>query len=154
MFIYATGVFGYYSSRVPQSVMDSASTKIARVGAQGARISTYSPWFKVVEHYVTNNLPMASARMYNYLVISGIFRSICTILLVALWFELYYLIHYVITGHEHIGIFMSDLNGIQYRMWSYIVLSTVFIFSLFSYLKFQRRYVEEAIFAFVLAKDE
>jgi hypothetical protein len=36
---------------------------------------------------------------------------------------------------------------------SYSLLTIVYLFSLFSYLKFQRRYVEDAIFAFVFTKE-
>lgn len=150
--VFISGIFGYYHSRIPQSIMDAARIKMGDIGIHGARISLNAPWFKVVEHYVTNNFPVASARMYNYLVISGIFRSISTILLFSIWMEVFYLICMIRYGSAPSGI-VSDSMSLQARVASYALLSTVFIFSLFSYLKFQRRYVEEAIFAFVLAKD-
>jgi len=40
-----------------------------------------------------------------------------------------------------------------FQALSYALLCIIYLFSLFSYLKFQRRYVEDAIFAFVFTKS-
>ncbi|KQO07125.1 hypothetical protein ASF09_12885 [Sphingomonas sp. Leaf242] len=50
------------------------------------------------------------------------------------------------------GLLMLGNSSLPFQLFSYAAISLVYLFSLFSYLKFQRRYVEDAIFAFVFAK--
>lgn len=99
-----------------------------------------------MEYYVINNSPDATARMYNYLVIAGLFRSLSFIFLTVTWI---YGIIYVFE-RPHINQEMMKFNFIdEHLIWAtaYIFL---YIFCLFSFAKFQRRYTEEAIFAFVM----
>jgi hypothetical protein len=150
--IYAMGIFGFYSTRIPPRLLDAAARQLESLGL-GISVSDDGGWFKVLEGAVINNHPIATARMYNYLVISGLFRSIALIFLGSLGMELVHLLLWKVGGWPHIGFFLSDSGDFVRWIIGYLVLSAVYAFSLFSFLKFQRRYVEEAIFAFVLAKD-
>jgi hypothetical protein len=149
--IYGFGIFGYYRSRVPGSVIKLARTKFTSIGLAESGLSASEKWYKPLEASVINNHPGASARMYNYLVISGLFRSISLIFLVSLWFELFYLVSHWVGRSPPDGLLMFGRRNGWGQLMSYSGVSLVYVFCLFSYLKFQRRYVEEAIFAFVFA---
>lgn len=142
------GDFDYYKSRISPESFEKIRRKGRNLGL--VNISLYSHWYKDIEHYVINRYPVALNRMYNYLVISGIFRSLSIIFLASIWMEAYFLIHYAFTGHYHITILSSDKTfGIE-RLFSIITLYVIYAFSVSSYMKFQRRYAEEALFAFLL----
>ncbi|RYG96611.1 MAG: hypothetical protein EON58_11695 [Alphaproteobacteria bacterium] len=145
------GGFDYYRSRVPRRLVFQAREKLIAMGYGPAGLR--DPWFKVLEHVIINNCPTATARMYNYLIIGGIFRSISFLFLVCIWFEIYFFIHYIFHGHYFVKALMSDGLSPYYHAATFVILYSVFGFCLASYMKFSRRYAEEAIFAFVLAKD-
>ncbi|WP_208631338.1 hypothetical protein [Sphingomonas aurantiaca] len=148
--IYLLKVFGFYRTRISQDVITAANGKVAN--AHIPEIKQGKEWFKSLEAVVMNTNPSATARMYNYLVISGLFRSVSIILLASAWFELIYTIMKYKGYNAPEGLLMFGNNGIYAQSISYIAVCVVYLFSLFSYLKFQRRYVEDAIFAFVYAK--
>lgn len=154
MVLIAAGVFGFYRSRVPKTVMDAADTKLQSLPMVQCKIAEDERWFKPLEQYVIANNPSATARMYNYLIISGLFRSLSFIFLVSAWFETIYLLDRTFSPSANSGILMVSKGGwlAQFGGWAAIIV--VYLFSLFSYLKFQRRYVEEAIFSFVLTREE
>lgn len=148
--IYLFGIFGFYSTRVPATILAETDKRISKLGL-GVELSENESWFKIVEGVVINNQPIATARMYNYLVIAGLFRSIALIFLFSLWMEIIHLALWKLFDFTHIGFFLSDSGGMARWFVGYAILSTVYLFALFSFLKFQRRYVEDAIFAFVLS---
>lgn len=150
--IYKIGIFGYYGSRVPQEVLTIARKKLASEGLPDIPIAHRGYWFKPLEHIVMNNNPIATSRMYNYLIISGLFRSLSFIVLLVLWLQLYYDLHSVIDGHMVLQPLLSDGEKMMPLWQLYACIVIIYFISLFSFLKFQRRYVEEAIFAFALAK--
>jgi hypothetical protein len=145
------GVFGFYGSRVPPQVFEAARGKMGCI--PGVEIKEGGGWFKTLEACVLNSNPVATARMYNYLLIAGLFRSMAMIFLASLWAELYYLVDRIFTGHLHVGFLMTEKLTWGAQLWGYLLLSVFYLFSLFSYLKFQRRYVEDAIFAFAVANE-
>jgi len=147
------GVFGYYRTRVSAIVMDAATTKLKALPRGATEIGKDKPWFKALEAAVINNNSAATARMYNYLVISGLFRSVCLILLCSLWFEMAFTVARILGCPTEVGLLMFGAKTLASQFLSYFLMTVVYFFSLFSYLKFQRRYVEDAIFAFVFAKD-
>ncbi len=150
--IFIFGVFGFYRTRVSEEVIIAANAKLMAVPVLNTEIKENTVWFKPLEAIVINNNPSATARMYNYLVISGLFRSVCTIFLASLWFEFLYLICGICGYDAPEGLLMLGNTTLFFRIVSFSSLSLVYVFSLFSYLKFQRRYVEDAIFAFVFTK--
>ncbi|RYZ78538.1 MAG: hypothetical protein EOP06_28855 [Proteobacteria bacterium] len=134
-------------------VIKAADEKFKSLSPHNTSIKVDTQWFKPLEAVVINNNPGATARMYNYLVISGLFRSVCTIFLASLWFEFIYLFSKLLGLNPPEGLLMLGNKSVLFQFLSYASLSLVYIFSLFSYLKFQRRYVEDAIFAFVFTKS-
>ena len=148
MLVFTLGIFGYYNTRVTPEVIAAARRDISKLNLDGLTLKLQSPWFKPLEYYVINRDGLATARMYNYLVIGGLFRSLCVIFMGALWLHIYYIIHYFCDGDWR----LPGSSGAWSAFFQYAFLSALYIFSLFSYLKFQRRYCEEAIFAFVFEK--
>jgi hypothetical protein len=142
------GGFDYYKSRISPDTLAKIRHKAVNIGLCEVRLD--EPWYKELEHYVINRNPVALSRMYNYLVISGIFRSLSAIFLACIWMELYYLVHFLITGHSHITVLASDIRFGAEKIFVFIALYTIYGFSVSSYMKFQRRYAEEALFAFLL----
>jgi hypothetical protein len=150
--IYTLGVFGFFRSRVPSPVMAGARNKICTLNLPEAKIARGLNWYKIVEGYVINNYPIATSRMYNYLVINGLFRSISLIFLSSMWAEIFFAWKRCQTGEIVVNAMMTDSASTWAFSWTYALLSMVYAFALASHLKFSRRYVEEAIFAFVLTR--
>lgn len=146
---FIAGVFGYYDTRLPSSVMSVARTKMISLDIDGLRITIRTKWFKALEYWVINNDPSAVQRMYNYLIIAGLFRSLSFIFLSSVWISIYAICHYCYHGDF---IYESNFssNGLMSLSIELSLLIFVYLFSLFSFIKFQRRYAEEAIFAFAL----
>jgi hypothetical protein len=144
------GGFDYYRGRVPRHVLFLAKQKLHTDGH--GPVTLYDPWYKTLEHDVINNHPGATGRMYNYLVISGLFRSLSMLFLACLWAELYYCAHSLLDGHYLLKPLMSDEQSRFAHLFSFLLLYIAYGFSISSYMKFQRRYAEEAIFAYVLAR--
>tara|TARA_R110002073_G_scaffold133476_1_gene280884 strand:+ start:497 stop:1393 length:897 start_codon:yes stop_codon:yes gene_type:complete len=145
------GGFSYYKSRISYFSISRLRRKAVEKGI--CTVTLNGPWYKEIEHYVMNRYPIAVSRMYNYLVISGIFRSLSIIFLSCIWMEIYYLLHFSLSGHYHINVLASDLVFGYERFASILALFVVYGFSVSSYMKFQRRYAEEAIFAFLMSED-
>ncbi|NYD88860.1 hypothetical protein [Sphingomonas melonis] len=151
--VYRYEVFGYHRTRVSEKVMIAAQNKFAVDNMADIKLDMGHEWFKALEAIVANNNPLATTRMYNYLIISGLFRSICFILLTASWFELAYTISIMLAGNPPSGLLMFGHEGRIAHLASYAAICALYLFCLFSYFKFQRRYVEDAIFAFVFTKE-
>lgn len=144
-----TGGADYYRSRVPKHIIFLARRKLKAAGH--GPMSLDHPWYKTLEHVVINNNPSATSRMYNYLVISGLFRSLSFMFLACVWAEYYYLIHEWADGHVFVKPLLSDTPSIHASVFGLAILYVIFGFCWSSYMKFQRRYAEEAIFAYVLS---
>ncbi|MEM6475554.1 MAG: hypothetical protein AAF687_05250 [Pseudomonadota bacterium] len=152
--IFSLGMFGYYDTRIPHSTIQAASRKLRANPNINELIRLRTKWYKPLEYYVINRCPDAVHRMYNYLVISGLFRTLSLIFLVAMWAQAYFMLYYAVGGDWLVKPLMGT-TGASYLMGlvEFSLLSCAYTFSLFSYLKFQRRYAEEAIFAFVFEMD-
>lgn len=147
-------LFGYFRTRVSKEVIEAAETKLAVSAVSNLTIAEGNHWFKPIEAIVINSNPAATARMYNYLVIAGLFRSVCTIIMWALWWEFTFLLVRFFGIPCEDGLLMLGAHTFVAQVFSYALLTTVYLFSLFSYLKFQRRYVEEAIYSFVFSPGD
>lgn len=150
--VYYTGAFGFYYSRVTKEILQLCRVHFEDVHGSTFTIGTNTKWFKPLEHWVMNNSISATARMYNYLVIAGFFRSLSLLFLCAIWGEWLFIIHEYFSDDIHPGILLKVGNGFSLRFLTLTTLYLAYIFSIFSFLKFQRRYVEEAIFCFALSK--
>jgi hypothetical protein len=151
--IFGFGIYGYWRTRIPSYVLAKVRHKICRIGLGRIEVRPDAAWYKAVEHYVLNRLPTASARMYNYLIISGLFRSLSFIFLLTLWLELIVAAEAASDGSFAVANLFFYADSWTTRIIVMILLLIAFVFCGCAYLKFQRRYVEEAIFAFALEPE-
>lgn len=151
--MYLTGIFGYLDTRVPKEAFEIAKAKYAVDVIPNGQVAIATKWFKSLEYYVINNVPEAVPRMYNYLVMAGLFRSLSFIFLWASWFILFYLVCHLVFDTWPLGLTDSG-TGFGAGIIEWWSLSTLSVFSLVAYLKFQRRYAEEAIMALAFAKQQ
>ena len=151
-FIYNFEVFGYHRTRVSTKAINAARLKLVNSPFSDIVIAPGTEWFKSLEAIVVNNNPVAAARMYNYLVIAGLFRSVCFIFLTAAWVEML-LTSCSLVFNAPPGLLTFGHTGFIAHCLSYLAVSLLYIFCLFSYFKFQRRQAEEIIFAYVYTKD-
>lgn len=142
---YAIRWFGYYASRVSDEVYKKMGDRLREAGLAEPTLS--GEWYKAAEHYVINNDPEAVPRMYNYLVISGVFRSLSMIFLFCGWMECIRLL-----GHFYALQIVADWQSFFYSLFYVGGFNILFAFSFTSYIKFARRYAEEMFFALALKK--
>lgn len=99
-------------------------------------------WFRCVNFYAINNFPSALVRMYNYMTLYGFFRNMSFIFCALAWMPWLPWVRFE--------------NGDVYK--TFLFLSPGFAFCSFllvlGFIKFFRRYSEEAILAFVLTENE
>lgn len=146
VFVYFTGIFGYLDTRIPPDAFEKAKSRYFSLVVPGCEVRVDEKWYKSLEYYVINNVPDAVPRMYNYLVMAGLFRSLSFLFLWSSWFTLIFLATNAIFGTWPLGLTeMGTGEGAGLIEW--FSLSTLSVFSLVAYLKFQRRYTEEAILA-------
>lgn len=153
IFAFATGIFGYYETRITSNVFSIVRKKYNEEIVIGELLTTKTKWFKPLEYFVINRYPSAVPRMYNYLVISGLFRTLCLVFLFSSWMMLYYLIHY----YFHRDWLVQPFFGWKTQgsgLAEFIFVSSLCVFCLFSYIKFQRRYAEETIMAAAFMKSD
>lgn len=155
--IFALGFFGYYDTRIPRKTLNIASHKLKNMSQTREYISIHTKWYKPLEHYVINRCVGAVPRMYNYLIISGLFRTLSLVFMLSMWALIYFMFHFIVHGHWLVkplfGAGPEASAPISFAV-EFSFLTIAFAFSTFSFLKFQRRYAEEAIFAFVFEPQQ
>lgn len=143
------GLFDSLDTRLPRRMMRKLDDKLKAYFPE-VRPKKAKQWFRWVEYQSNYNAPIASASMYNYLVISGFMRSIAFILLGAIWLELAHFFYFAITGDAKI----HDERGLLHWGAYGLVLYVGYICAITAYTKFYRRYVEEAILGFLFEIPE
>ncbi|MBA4757265.1 hypothetical protein [Sphingosinicella sp.] len=144
---YAVGMFGFYETRIPKNLIYKIKYNSKIIFGNNFVISRKSSWFRWIEYYVANNDPVANARMYNYLVISGLMRSISWIFLCSIWGEIFLILRKFVLEYPE----KSDSLNENYTFL--ITFFILYISSSTSFAKFLRRYVEEALIAFALSES-
>jgi len=142
---------GYYSPKLPLEFRDVVIEKFVQLRLNIA-VEENTRWSKIVEHYVANNCPNGYARMYNYLVISGVMRSVAFLSILYCWF---YLAHGIIsTQFDQAGylasIHFKNIESPFYFFVGYILVSSFASLSMMTFAKFNRRFFEEGVQSFLL----
>jgi hypothetical protein len=151
--VHATGSFGFYTPKLDSSFLPIVRAKVAALQLP-TPITHRSRWPKTLEHYVANNSPLGYTRLYNYLVIFGLLRSLAFLLILLTWVRL-------------IGIFTDPARAANGKFLGLVPTSPTFsdwvtycAMALFAGLmmmafgKFNRRFFEECVYAFVMTTDE
>ncbi|MFM5893135.1 MAG: hypothetical protein ACKOQM_01720 [Novosphingobium sp.] len=133
--------FGFYTPKIPVGLLAAVRDKFASLEID-LSIKDGSRWEKVVEHHVANKCPSAYSRMYNYLIIYGVLRMMCVIILGVAWLWLGTNVYNAVT----FGLHFSFIGLLQY-----VVIFYAYGFSLMAFAKFNRRYFEESILGFLFA---
>jgi hypothetical protein len=94
----AKGYFAFADTRLPTRMFDHLDRKLAYFFGD-VNTKYNRQWFRWVEYYTNYNAPVARSSMYNYLVISGLMRSLSFLLLGAIWLEI---IHAIIALYRYI----------------------------------------------------
>ena len=104
------GIFGFYNTRLSEKVAAALQGRYRELGLPQLRVAEHEPWFKPMEYFVINRVPEATVRMYDYLVISGLFRSVSLIFLISSAAISFHFIMYLIYGEWKIEPFSLRLN--------------------------------------------
>lgn len=149
--IWLAGAYGFYYPKIPLALFSRLEEKVSSLEL-GVDLSDGSRWIKIVEHYVANHCNIAYQRLYNYLVIFGLLRSVSLLTLISLWLFIFYRIcsefHYYFRSPIFIKI--SSLSLLQ-GIIVYIGLCGFHTLTLMAFSKFNRRFFEEAVYAFLLS---
>jgi hypothetical protein len=135
---------GFYECKISPQVSLRLQYRLTKHYDVGSNVLSGHGWFKIVEYACANDHPTAMAKMYNYLTIYGLFRSISFLLLCAIWAEFAF---WFTRG----GLGFIDATG---PGTFYVRLSVVYgayLISFIGFAKFSRRYTEEAVQAFSLS---
>lgn len=136
--------FGFYTPKLPAGLKPKVTEKFGRFNFD-VKIEKGTRWEKIIEHYVSNNCPVAYTRLYNYLVIYGALRTLALLVLAYLWMMIIYDVILKINGGWKL-----DLTATIY----FNALTFVYILCLMAFAKFNRRFFEESILAFLFGDGD
>ncbi len=164
------GKFSFYRSNIDAGLLPLIKIKFQSLGT-GIAISHNTKWPKIIEHFVANNCPLGYARLYNYLVIYGALRSMALIMLIFTWMfildkarTLYYRVALSVDGVPQISIAgknfktaiennesltRAPFDSILLALLHFVIIIIISSFVLMAFCKFNRRFFEESIFAFL-----
>lgn len=141
---------GYFLPKIPEGATKLYADKLVDRDLHKYIDPFTQNWFKIIEHYVIANVPDTWRRMYNYMMIYGLLRSSTLLLLVAFWLEVNQIIvtkfdFYIFPTPSYIGIRPRD-GMFGTLIFLAVCASTTY----FCFVKFSRRYFEEALLGFSL----
>ncbi|MBB4155179.1 hypothetical protein GGQ80_003097 [Sphingomonas jinjuensis] len=145
LMMYWIGFYDFYESKISSYIILRVQSRLERCFDYPSQIFSDTRWFKIVEYSCANDHPVALSRMYNYLVIYGLFRSTSFLLLCCVWCEWFYFF-------DRGGLGFFDPRGSGYLSIRLAIVYSSYLISLIGYMKFSRRYTEEATLAFALSK--
>lgn len=143
--MYVTGFHGFYESKLNRALIIRVQQRLEHHFDFSEDVIRGSRWFKIVEYSCANDHSTAMSKMYNYLMIYGLFRSAALLILAAIWFELYF---WVTQG----GLGFLDQAGHGHTTFRILLLYGAFGVTFIGFCKFSRRYTEEAVQAFSLSR--
>jgi hypothetical protein len=133
--------FGFYTPKIPFGLLPLVKHRFEALGTK-VPLEQGSRWEKIVEHYVASHCIPAYTRLYNYLVIYGVLRTLGVLILAYLW--------YFLTR----DVMLKVANGCAFdlkRTLFFHGCTASYVLCLMAFAKFNRRFFEESIYAFLLA---
>ncbi len=150
------GIFGYYYSRIPECIFEDIAKKSDEMGFPCPEDTHRSRWFSPIRFFIINNCPGAASRMFNFFTTMSLLRSLCFLFLLAIWLQGYTFVHEMIDG-ARITLpkpeRYSTGNDWKDNIPLLILLYGCYLTSWLAYLRFQRRYIEETLYAFAFYKE-
>lgn len=146
-FLILTGWHSIVIKTLPNSIAKMIQDKFEKVTEYSIDPETSEKnWFIYICYYVINNNASASFRMYNYVTVYGFLRSFCFIFVVFSFisfknsfYSLYHIYYY--------GIFIYNYDADYLKVFFIFMIISSMLFCAF--IKFYRRYSEEAMMAFI-----
>lgn len=140
--IYFFEIFGWWQYIIKPLPGYTIKMMIRRFHFLSGYSTHRNDWFRFVSFYVINNNQIAFLRMYNYMTIYGLMRNICFTLIALTWILWVSLVwHWPVTLH--------NISSKMHAATLLASLSFVATVAFVGFLKFYRRYTEEAVLAFV-----
>jgi hypothetical protein len=125
-----------------------AKTKSAGLAGKHINFEESRNWFQFVCFYCFYNYENAAHRLYNYLTIYGFMRNMCLIFNLITWVLFLHSFSVCKDPHGYYTICV-DNYFITLSFLALLLSATLF----FAFMKFYRRYTEEAILAFATVDD-
>lgn len=144
LFMVKFRVYGFYTPKLPYELSKPLEKKMEERNIP-VSLNSNNRWAKLVEHYVANNFSSSYTRMYNYLIIYGALRILAFINLAILW-------HITL-----VNIYHQYNYGLSFQFsyfFQYCLSATIYVASVMAFAKFNRRYFEECILAFLLKNED
>lgn len=101
-----------------------------------------STWPKVLKQYVVNNCPVAYTRMSNHRVVFGLLRSLAFLAVCFLWAQI---------GFAAVDLW--DGGAVTIHLVRWLVIGTTATLLIIGFAKFNRRFFEESVYAFLLTRS-
>lgn len=133
--------FGFYSPKLPIGLSKQVSERLKIIN-DSIELENGSRWEKMVEHFVANKCQVAYTRLYNYLVIYGALRLLSLSILFICWTA-------ILISIKNLVIYDVKFDVFKFSIIS--LLPFLYVLSVMAFAKFNRRFFEEAILAFVIA---
>jgi len=151
--VHASDSFGFYTPKLDSAFLQPVRDKVVKLGIP-TPVTHRSKWAKSLEHYVANNSALGYTRLYNYLVIFGVLRSLAFILVALSWVKLLALfvdVNRVTNGSISAVILHKPLPA---DLVGYVGISGFAALTVMAFGKFNRRFFEECVYAFIMTHDE
>lgn len=150
--IHASDSFGFYTPKLDASFLPLLREKVLALGIP-TPVTHRSRWPKSLEHYVSNNSPVGYSRLYNYLVIFGLLRSLAFLLVLLTWIQLIGMFAHPSFSSDHrlTGWCFGDPAPSDWM--SYGAMALFASLTVMAFGKFNRRFFEECVYAFIMTKD-
>lgn len=151
LIIYYRRLFGFYDTKAPCYLRKMAIERMAQCGLN-VPLNHGSNWLKIIEHYVANNVGTGYLRLYNYLMIFGLLRSLAFVGIVYSWVAFFRIFGSGVYDRSHVLIGLTwDFSPTEPEIFTYFASAFVTTFLVVGFAKFNRRFFEEALYAFVLS---
>lgn len=143
LFIWFATAFGWFAvifKTLPVKIISIMERRFMFLSGYKINFDRKADWFRFVCFYVINNNTVAFLRMYNYLTLYGFLRNMTFLLMVVTW--VYFVAFLTSLGASNNYVYATAL------LTSWLACSGLFC----GFLKFYRRYTEEAVLAFALMR--
>ena len=151
--IHASDSFGFYTPKLDSSFLPPLRDRVA-VLRLPTPVTHRSRWPKTLEHYVSNNSPLGYARLYNYLVIFGLLRSLGFLLILLTWLRLVGLFVTPIKAQNGLLLGFGGATPTASAIATYLIMAIFAALTVMAFGKFNRRFFEECVYAFMMTKDD
>lgn len=135
------GFIGHFTKSLHPHAVSLLDKKFSK--RYGAKISELSSadWFNIVQHDIIAYSQNGASRMYNYLNLYGFCRNMAFAMSLTVYVAILRITFWKLPMHEHFFVFVVLAGGAS-------------LFLTLGFMKFFRRYSQEAIMMFIVSTDD